>query len=271
MEDVYTRLRYSRYGGRVRRRKKAGNGRFAAKVARQVLICAIILGAIWGIKGIESPVASYVVKGAKWVVEKSVEPKMLYESIKGLFERRGTGGNLAIKSGDNQQTDEEGDNEQAAGNADIRNTEEIHAGNVLSASVGYGDNPVFEFPLDGHIAVPFGQRDHYLRKIPEFHCGVDIAVKDRAEVRAAMDGCVTETGEKDHYGMYLKIDHGGGWQTIYGHCSQVLVTQGDSVGQGVIVAEVGTDAGLAESHLHFEIWKDGMPVDPLLYLKKVPS
>lgn len=271
MEDVYTRFRYSRYGGGVRRRKKTNEGRFAAKVARQVLISAIILGAILGIRGIESPVTSYVIKGAKWVVEKSVEPKMLYGSIKALIERGNADEGLAMKNRENQQVKEDEVHGQTVENGGIRNTEKADAVNVMSASVEYEDAPSFKFPIDGHIAVPFGPREHYLKKTPEFHCGVDIAVKDRVEVRAAMGGYVAETGDKDHYGLYLKIEHGDGWQTVYGHCSQILVTEGDNVEQGDIVAEIDMAGGLTDTHLHFEIWKDGMPVDPLLYLKKKPS
>ena len=140
---------------------------------------------------------------------------------------------------------------------------------MLSASVEKYGSPTFIYPLDGYVAVPFGERENYLTKAVEFHCGVDIATREKAEVLAALGGCVIETGNKDTYGLYLKIDHGNGWQTVYGHCSEILVKAGDKVEQGDIVAGVKF-AGTAESHLHFEIWKDEMPVDPLLYLNRSP-
>jgi murein DD-endopeptidase MepM/ murein hydrolase activator NlpD len=141
------------------------------------------------------------------------------------------------------------------------------SGSVLSASVEKYGSPTFVYPLDGYVSVPFGERENYLTKAAEFHCGVDITTREKADVLAALGGRVIETGNKDTYGLYLKIDHENGWQTVYGHCSEILVKAGDRVEQGDIVAGIKF-AGTAESHLHFEIWKDEMPVDPLLYLEQ---
>jgi murein DD-endopeptidase MepM/ murein hydrolase activator NlpD len=303
MEDVYTRARYSRYGGNVKRRRKTNGGGFAAKAARQVFISALILSVLWFIKGIDSPVTAHVINGVKWVAEKSVEPKMMYDSIKNMFKRdppidgaeeakgdgeRGKGassgqgegafsgqdkgvsagrseGVFAGQGEDKLAGQREGSHSEPGESMPSGQDEGSPSGSVLSASVEKYGSPTFIYPLDGYVAVPFGERENYLTKAVEFHCGVDIATREKAEVLAALGGCVIETGNKDTYGLYLKIDHGNGWQTVYGHCSEILVRAGDKVEQGDIVAGVKF-AGTAESHLHFEIWKDEMPVDPLLYL-----
>lgn len=256
MEDVYTRARYSRYGGNVKRRRRMSGGGFAAKAARQVFISALILSVLLLIKGIDSPVTAHVINGVKWVVEKSVEPKMMYDSIKNMF-----------KSDPPVDGAEEakGDGERGEGLSSGQG--EGSPSGVLSASVDKYGSPTFIYPLDGYVSVSFGERENYLAKAAEFHCGVDIVTREKAEVLAALGGRVIETGNKDTYGLYLKIDHGNGWQTVYGHCSEILVKAGDKVEQGDIVAGVKF-AGTAESHLHFEIWKDEMPVDPLLYLEQ---
>lgn len=100
------------------------------------------------------------------------------------------------------------------------------------------------------------------------HPGVDIAVARDTPIRAAGPGTVREAGFDDTYGEYALIDHGDGLQTLYGHARRILVEPGQAVRAGEIIGHTGSTGRSSGPHLHFEVRKDGRPVDPLQYVKQ---
>jgi murein DD-endopeptidase MepM/ murein hydrolase activator NlpD len=107
----------------------------------------------------------------------------------------------------------------------------------------------------------FVTREH-LGRIPGQHPGIDIAVAEGSYVRAAGDGVVTEAGEDPIYGMFARIRHDDGYETVYGHASELFVTAGDPVDRHQVIALSGNTGTSTAPHLHFEIWKDGEAIDP---------
>jgi murein DD-endopeptidase MepM/ murein hydrolase activator NlpD len=105
----------------------------------------------------------------------------------------------------------------------------------------------------------------------DYHDGLDITAPKGTMVRAAAAGTVTFAGkEKDQFGNLVVLDHGGGWFTAYAFLSRVTVKQGAKVAAGERVGLVG-DTGMAKGdELHFEVRRDGKPVDPLGELPKAP-
>lgn len=98
------------------------------------------------------------------------------------------------------------------------------------------------------------------------HHGLDIAVPAGTPIVAAHGGTVLEAGWKnDIYGLAVLIDHGNGWQTLYAHCSKVLVSAGQQVRQGEQLALVGSTGNSTGPHLHLELHKDGVWLDPARY------
>jgi murein DD-endopeptidase MepM/ murein hydrolase activator NlpD len=95
------------------------------------------------------------------------------------------------------------------------------------------------------------------------HPGLDIAVPTDSYVRAAGAGTVVDVGEDPVYGRFVVIDHGDGYTSLYGHASLTLVTPGEQVRQDEVIAMSGSTGRSTAPHLHFEILKDGKPVDPL--------
>jgi murein DD-endopeptidase MepM/ murein hydrolase activator NlpD len=98
------------------------------------------------------------------------------------------------------------------------------------------------------------------------HHGIDIAVKEGTPVKAAGSGVVSFCGWTSDLGNLIVIDHGNGFLTRYGHNSRNTVEKGDIVKQGKIIAFAGNSGRSSAPHLHFEIWKDGIPVNPRDYL-----
>jgi len=100
------------------------------------------------------------------------------------------------------------------------------------------------------------------------HPGLDIAIATGSYVRAAGSGTVAEVGEDPIYGLFVAVDHARGYRTIYGHVSELLVTTGQKVLQNEIIALSGSTGRSTAPHLHFEVLKDGVTVDPLTVVRQ---
>jgi len=100
-----------------------------------------------------------------------------------------------------------------------------------------------------------------------FHPGIDIAAPTGTPVRAAAAGAVTFAGWDPEYGYLVVLEHGLGLETRYGHNSRLSVSLGDRVERGQLVAAVGSTGRSTAPHLHFEIRKEGIAVDPRKYLE----
>lgn len=99
------------------------------------------------------------------------------------------------------------------------------------------------------------------------HAGLDIAVPTGSYVRASADGIVAEAGRDSVYGLFVRLSHRGGLSTIYAHNSRLFVERGDSVRRREVIALSGTTGRSTAPHLHFEIRKNGVPIDPLRFVR----
>jgi murein DD-endopeptidase MepM/ murein hydrolase activator NlpD len=125
----------------------------------------------------------------------------------------------------------------------------------------------FVWPLHGRISSHFGWRNVSVAG-NRFHGGVDIAAPSGTPIRAARGGVVTRSGWVGAYGYLVVLDHGGGWETRYAHLSRIDVRVGERVAQGAVVGLVGSTGASTGPHLHFEIRRDGLALDPLAYLER---
>ncbi|NLK97826.1 MAG: peptidoglycan DD-metalloendopeptidase family protein [Epulopiscium sp.] len=119
----------------------------------------------------------------------------------------------------------------------------------------------FRMPVSGRLSSGFGSR------WGNFHAGIDLAAPTGTPIYAADGGTVVEAGWHGGYGYLVRIDHGNGFETYYGHTSKIYVTVGQKVAKGEKIAAVGSTGNSTGSHLHFEIRKDGVPKNPYNYLK----
>jgi murein DD-endopeptidase MepM/ murein hydrolase activator NlpD len=112
----------------------------------------------------------------------------------------------------------------------------------------------------------FVTREH-LGRMPGEHPGIDIAVAEGTYVRAAGGGTVLEAGEDPVYGKYVRLAHREGFETLYAHASELFVSEGDRVERHEVVGLSGNTGTSTAPHLHFEVRKDGEPVDPLTFVQ----
>ncbi len=124
------------------------------------------------------------------------------------------------------------------------------------------------WPVRGWITSRFGPRKSPFFTTVTMHEGIDIANEEGSSIKAPADGVVTYSGWRGSYGKLIVIDHGYGYSTRYGHLSRLLVNVGQRVRRGQVIAFMGTTGRSTASHLHFEIRVNGVPVNPLKYLKK---
>ena len=122
-------------------------------------------------------------------------------------------------------------------------------------------------PVPGWLSSGFGWREHPVDGEERFHNGVDLAVNNGTSVKAFADGVVDYIGESPIYGRYLQIRHTGAVTTFYAHCSQLCVGQGETVTAGQEVAKSGDTGNTTGPHLHFEIKKNGVRLNPMYYIE----
>jgi murein DD-endopeptidase MepM/ murein hydrolase activator NlpD len=123
---------------------------------------------------------------------------------------------------------------------------------------------LFRFPLpDGEITSRYGFRENPFSGHQEFHQGIDIAAPVGTDVLAAREGTVTTVDWDDGLGNYIIITHSGGYQTVYGHLSEVDVSLNQDVYSAMIIGKVGNTGYSTGPHLHFEIRKEGDSRDPM--------
>ena len=124
-------------------------------------------------------------------------------------------------------------------------------------------------PVAGAITSQFGHRVDPITGEVSSHTGTDIACADGTPILAAADGTVTVANGLDSwggsYGYYIQIDHGGGLETLYAHCSSICVATGQQVQAGQVIGYVGHTGRVTGNHLHLEVRIDSNRVDAMQY------
>jgi len=129
-----------------------------------------------------------------------------------------------------------------------------------------GGSMIWPYPANRSIGSRFGMRYHPILKINRMHNGIDIGGRSNDDIVAVNKGTVIVAGYSSGYGNNVVIDHGGGISTLYAHASKLLVKVGDTVSAGQTIAKVGSTGLSTGPHLHFEVRKNGTPVNPLDYV-----
>jgi murein DD-endopeptidase MepM/ murein hydrolase activator NlpD len=126
---------------------------------------------------------------------------------------------------------------------------------------------LFSWPVTGPITSPFGIRHDPISGATRRHNGIDIAAEMGATISAAAAGTVIYAGWEGGYGNTIVIDHDGAVSTLYGHCSQIFVSNGQEIQRGQAIGAVGSTGHSTGPHLHFEVRVNGEAVDPTVRLR----
>jgi murein DD-endopeptidase MepM/ murein hydrolase activator NlpD len=117
-------------------------------------------------------------------------------------------------------------------------------------------------PVAGRITSGFGMRRHPILGFSRMHAGIDFGAPWGAPIYAVTDGTVVFAGHHGGHGNYVKLDHGGGIGTGYAHMSRIAVSPGERMRKGQVIGYVGSTGLSTGPHLHYELYRGGVPVNP---------
>ncbi len=121
--------------------------------------------------------------------------------------------------------------------------------------------------LKGWLSSYYGMRTHPISGKKEMHKGIDFAGETGGAVIAVAKGVITYAGKRWGFGKIVEIAHGNGYVTRYAHNSRILVSVGDTVEKGFQIAEIGSTGRSTGPHVHFEVMKDGRPINPVKFIQ----
>lgn len=117
-------------------------------------------------------------------------------------------------------------------------------------------------PAAGRISSTFGLRRHPVLGFARMHKGLDIAAGYGSPIRAANDGVVSFAGRSGGYGNFVRLNHSGGMGSGYGHMSRIAVRSGQRVARGQVIGYVGSTGMSTGPHLHYELYRNGVAINP---------
>lgn len=146
-------------------------------------------------------------------------------------------------------------------------------GEIIMTGAEWIPTGFFSWPLsfNGSFNSAFGYRSDPFTGKTSFHSGIDLGAAQGTPILAAASGTVIVANATDPwgygYGYYVKIDHGNGYMTLYGHCSAIAVFTGQIVQQGQVISYMGSTGNSTGPHLHFEVYQGGTRVDPMGFFR----
>jgi len=144
----------------------------------------------------------------------------------------------------------------------LRLLEELMLNRKTDANAALDFTPV----LTGYISSGFGRRADPITRRIAVHSGLDFAAPRGTAIHAVGAGVVTFSGRRGAYGNMVEISHAGGYKTRYAHAHELQVKKGDLVKKGEQIATVGSTGRSTGPHLHLEVYRNGMAIDPARFL-----
>lgn len=164
-----------------------------------------------------------------------------------------------------KEEEEKKKQEQAQQNSSNSSSNNSSSGNSSSTNVS-ANGFLWPVPSSGRITCGFGYRNQPTSGASTYHQGIDIGASSGSNIVAAKSGTVVTASYNVAAGNYIMISHGGGIYTVYMHCSKLLVSVGDTVDRGDVIALVGSTGVSTGPHLHFGVSINGSYVDPRKYV-----
>ncbi len=141
----------------------------------------------------------------------------------------------------------------------------VDLGNFWAKGV-IGKKSAFIWPCEGEVTSYFGWRPNTDAPGMSLHQGIDIAAQEGTNVVSTADGIITGVRQSESYGLVVEIEHSQDFSSVYGHLGSVSVVKDQKVKKGESIGSVGESGNATSPHLHFEIRKDGLEIDPMTLL-----
>lgn len=174
----------------------------------------------------------------------------------------------AAQNNQENNGNENGNNDNSSDNNSDSDSGNNSGGNNAGGNTTQPTVSAFTWPCPSstRITSDYGPRESPTAGASTYHKGIDIGAAYGADIIAAADGTVVFAGYSNSAGNYVTIDHGGGLYTVYMHCSSLVVSKGQSVLRGQVIAKVGSTGISTGNHLHFGVSLNGSYVNPWNYL-----
>lgn len=258
----------------------------ARKMIIQILICLLIYCGIYYVKNSNNELLKKTTESIKSILTYDIDFKKMYNEICNKYQQFNQKINQNHSGGNNEANNTNSVNETMQNEMNVNNMEQQSA---IKENMGIGGsqentaetntcilseeeqmlidakyiNDKFNIinPLNGAtVTSKFGVRESNAI-VSANHKGIDLGAVTGTEIIAAMDGIVTEASSEGDFGVHLKI-YNDDIVTIYGHCSELLVKEGDKISKGQKIAKVGSTGKATGPHLHFEIRRENRAVNP---------
>jgi len=281
-EEIYAKRRYdvdSRRSATVN--VEGNNSNRTKKLVKQFIICLFCYIVFYALKSSPNIISQDIMYKISDVLEYDININELYKNISARIVKEDvleTSEELQIEEAipniENQMieetlsiTEEQTQEEEAEVPEEVVVVEETSSLSQMDVDAEYiKANYSMTKPLEGEITSRFGIRNPTTATVPKYHTGIDIARVIGTKIIAAMAGTVELVSAQGAYGNHLKITNEE-ISTLYAHCNQIYVKEGDYINQGQEIAEVGETGNVTGPHLHFEIRRNNQYVDPDLILQ----
>lgn len=243
---------------------KIKNDYFTNVMIVQTVVCVIIIALLFISAGSEGKFASAMKTEYAKLMTGDFSAQDVQEAFKSIIEYTAAfSDNAELVSGTviEATSEEESESVKVGGGADLEFTS-------LDTLEGICFDP---YSAEFSVAVPlekyevtslFGYRISPISGNAGIHTGIDMAADYGASIYAAAGGTVVDAAYDSSYGYYVKLAHEDNFVTIYAHCSKLCVNAGDVVDKGEKIAQVGSTGDSTGNHLHFEMRKDNIRIDP---------
>ena len=248
-----------------------------SKFLIQIIICLCIVMGLVIYKNVQIDSYTYNVNKYKWIVNYTTTYNDIYNSVANYINEN-LGFNIPLKNNNinnNIQENIENKNSESKVILPVQNVE-IKDENAVEVSSSYDNMKImadelkqkykFDLPTKGVVSCAFGNRNSSNKNISSFHLGIDVANDIGTQIISACDGIVEDVSYNNTYGNYIKIVKDD-LLIVYAHCSKTLVSKGDYITLGQKFALMGDTGNVTGPHLHFEVRKNGLVINPEYLIK----
>lgn len=286
MEETMRRTVPRRYASNQRRKSKPiYNYRILRKVLVQLIVSCLILICILGIRNMNTPLTNIISTKINDFLKVNLDLNWAYQSVNGVITKAANLGKSILQpsnklepstqdakpdeNGINTPANSDGASAQSAKEAGGTEGEAKKVNTIVSSlntsevdAKAIKNDFTIALPVKGPVSSPFGLRINPITKKQEFHPGIDIKANQGTPIYAAIAGTVIEARRGTTFGNFIRINSGKHVVAVYAHCHRLNVKSGQKVVLGQKIGEVGNTGMSQGAHLHFEVWKNEIPVDP---------